>query len=280
MKAAAFDYRRVETLRDAAALLAEAEGNSRVLAGGQSLGPMLNLRLARPRMLIDIKRASDFRSLASDEGVISIGAGWTHAEIEDGAIPETTGALMRLVARGIAYRAVRNRGTLGGSLAHADPAADWIALMAGLGASIIAVGADGKFARFPADSFVEGAYQTKLNESQVLIAVEVPRLSARASWGYCKIARKVGEFASAIGVAIFDPQRSIARVLAGAADGSPILLTQTGTRLCEGDAQAAITAVRDEIDVAMAEKDEARRALYATAVIRALQQLNVPRENV
>ncbi|MBV8849593.1 MAG: FAD binding domain-containing protein [Methylobacteriaceae bacterium] len=280
MKAAAFDYRRVETLRDAAALLAETGGNSRVLAGGQSLGPMLNLRLARPGMLIDIKRAADFRSLASDEGIISIGAGWTHAEIEDGAIPDATGALMRFVASGIAYRAVRNRGTLGGSLAHADPAADWIALMAGIGASIVAVGADGKLARFSADSFVDGAYRTKLNESQVLIAVEVPRLSAGATWGYCKIARKVGEFASAIGVAIHDPQRGIARVLAGAADGPPVVLTQTGARLRDKDAQAAVTAVADEIETAMADHDKARRALYATAVIRALRQLNVPRESI
>ena len=152
MKPAAFDYKRARTLPEAAEFLAAGNGDAKILAGGQSLAPMLNLRLARPHILIDIKRAEGLRELAGDDKVMSIGAGWTHAEIEDGAFEDPTRGLLPYVARGIAYRAVRNRGTIGGSLSHADPAADWISTMAALGATLVAQGADGRSAVCAADT--------------------------------------------------------------------------------------------------------------------------------
>jgi aerobic carbon-monoxide dehydrogenase medium subunit len=274
MKSAAFDYKRAATLRAAAALLAQGSGSSRVLAGGQSLGPMLNLRLARPGTLIDIKRSQDFRALNHNATHVSIGAGWTHAEIEDGVIPDVTRGLMPFVASGIAYRAVRNRGTLGGSLAHADPAADWISTMAALGATIIAVRADGTLVRYAADLFVESAYVTKLGDAEVLSAVEVPRLSTNATWGYHKVARKVGEFASAIGIAILDRQRGIIRVVAGATEGRPLLLPRAAERLRDVGIQAATEAVREDLEVLMPRQDPGARSLHAVAVERALMRLD------
>ena len=151
-----------------------------------------------------------------------IGAGWTHAEIEDGVIEDPTRGLLRHVARGIAYRAVRNRGTIGGSLAHADPAADWVSTLAALAWYRSSSRAEeARSGRIAADAFMRGAFATALANDEVLVAVEMPRLSAQARWGYHKICRKTGEFAKAIGVAVLDPVRSLARVLAGAVEATP-----------------------------------------------------------
>ena len=135
MKPAAFDYVRPSSVAEALRELAGTEG-AKVLAGGQTLGPMLNMRLAQPALLVDITRIKELAAVAEDKDTVSIGATVTHAAIEDGRVPDPTGGFLARVARGIAYRAVRNRGTIGGSLAHADPAADWPAIMIALGASL------------------------------------------------------------------------------------------------------------------------------------------------
>ncbi len=271
MKAAAFQYVRARSVEEAATLLAEGRGGSRILAGGQSLGPMLNLRLVRPQRLVDVKRADGMRELAADDSVVSIGAGFTHAEIEDGVVEDPAG-LLRRVAGGIAYRAVRNRGTLGGSLAHADPAGDWISLMAGLGAVIVAYGGSGQ-RRIAADAFMRGAFATALAEDEVMTAVEVPRLSAQARFGYYKLCRKTGEFAKAIGMAVLDPGRGLARVLAGAVDGAPVLLPGVAAKLRDEGSEVAMQAVADEIGVALAHLGAGERSLRAVAVRRAIMQL-------
>lgn len=273
MKPAMFDYKRARTLPEAVEFLAAGDGDAKIIAGGQSLAPMLNLRLARPKILVDIKRAEGLRDLAGDDKGMSIGAGWTHAEIEDGAVEDPTRGLMAHVARGIAYRAVRNRGTIGGSLAHADPAADWMSTMAALGATLIAQGADGRTSRLAADTFLEGAFQTRLGANDVLIAIEVPRLSDKARWGYYKICRKSGEFAHAIGVAIVDPKNGLSRVLAGATDGPPVLLPDTAKALAEEGASAAGDGVDAEIASVLPGHDVIARQLHATAVRRALDAL-------
>jgi carbon-monoxide dehydrogenase medium subunit len=273
MKPAAFDYKRARTLPEAAEFLTAGNGDAKILAGGQSLAPMLNLRLARPQILIDIKRAEGLRELTGDDNIMSIGSGWTHAEIEDGAFEDSTRGLMPYVARGIAYRAVRNRGTIGGSLSHADPAADWISTMAALGAILVSQGADGRKRRLSADTFLEGAFQTRLDANEVLIAIEVPRLSDRARWGYYKICRKSGEFANAVGAAILDPRNGLSRVLAGATDGPPVLLPETARVLAEEGAAAASDHVDNEIGSVLSGHDAIARQLHATAVRRALDAL-------
>jgi carbon-monoxide dehydrogenase medium subunit len=273
MKPAVFEYKRARTLPEAVELLAAADGAAKILAGGQSLTPMLNLRLVRPHTLVDIKRAEGLRDLAGDDEVMSIGAGWTHSEIEDGAFEDPTRGLMPHVARGIAYRAVRNRGTIGGSLVHADPAADWISTMAALGAMLVAQGADGNRRRLAADAFVEGAFQTRLGSNDVLVAVEVPRLSDKARWGYYKVCRKSGEFAHAIGVAVLDPKSGLSRILAGATDGPPVLLPQTAQALADKGVSAASDNVEAEICSVLPRQDPAARQLHAVAVRRALDAL-------
>ncbi|MGY2849061.1 carbon-monoxide dehydrogenase medium subunit [Bradyrhizobium sp. USDA 4509] len=273
MKASAFELKQARTLGEAVELLATSDGNGKILAGGQSLVPMLNLRLARPKLLIDIKRAAGLRELAADDKVFSIGAGWTHAEIEDGVLEDPTRGLLRSVAHGIAYRAVRNRGTMGGSLAHADPAADWVSTLAALGATIIVQG-DRQSKRHAAETFVEGAFTTKLGESDIISAVEVPRLSADARWAYHKICRKTGEFADAIGVIVLDSRSSLCRVLAGATDGSPALLPNTAARLVEVGPSVACRVVLEEIREILPNLDRDAQELHAVAVRRALASLD------
>ncbi|MFB9269943.1 FAD binding domain-containing protein [Bradyrhizobium erythrophlei] len=275
MKPSAFEFRNAQTLSEAAELLAEAGGEGKVLAGGQSLGPMLNLRLARPKLLVNIKRASDFRKVAADDKVFSIGAGWTHAEIEDGVLEDPARGLLRYVAHGIAYRAIRNRGTMGGSLAHADPAADWVSTLAALGATVVVLGVGGKSPqkRYAAETFVEGAFTTKLAETDIIAAIEIPRLSTAAKWVYYKICRKTGEFANAIGVVIHDPKTDLSRVVAGATDGPPAMLSKAAARLAESGAEAAGTTVVDEIREALPHLDCDAQGLHAVAVCRALAKL-------
>ena len=203
MKPAPFDFARAASLDEAIALLAAAHGEARPLAGGQSLGPMLNLRAARPALLVDISRIAALQAVDEDAGGITIGAAVTHAAIEDGAVADVANGLMRRTAAGIAYRAVRNRGTIGGSLAHADPAADWPPVMIALDATIQACGPAGS-RQIAAESFITDILSTALAPAEILESIRVMRLSRDARWGHCKICVKPGDFAESLGVVVRD----------------------------------------------------------------------------
>src|ERR1700754_524742 len=140
MKPVAFDYEKPADLALAVNLLASSEGVGKIVAGGQSLGPMLNLRLAQPTLLVDVRALERLRDVTLTDDALVLGACTTHAAIEDGLVPDVTRGFMQRVAHDIAYRAVRNRGTIGGSLCHADPAADWVSAMMLLSAVFIGAG--------------------------------------------------------------------------------------------------------------------------------------------
>jgi len=275
MKPVSFDYARAGSAAEAVALLAARPGEARLLGGGQSLGPTLNLRLARPAQLVDIKRA-DLRTVEGDARTLSLGAGWTHAAIEDGLVEDPARGMLRHVAGRIAYRAVRNRGTLGGSLAHADPAADWVSTLTALDAALVLQGPGGT-RRLPMRSFMLGAFATALAEDEILVAAEIPRLSGTACWSYYKIVRKTGEFAKAIGAVVLDPGRGTARVVAGATGGAPVLLAATAARLLAGERAAAAAGVERELDALLPRLDAPSRRQHAVAVRRALDGLAEPR---
>jgi aerobic carbon-monoxide dehydrogenase medium subunit len=223
MKPAPFDYARPSTLADAIALL-RSEGRSvKLLAGGQSLGPMLNLRLAQPDLLVDITAVPDLLRIETDGDGLLIGACVTHADIEDGRVPDPTGGALPAVAGAIAYRAVRNRGTIGGSLAHADPAADWISALAAIGADAVVRGPAGQ-RRVPVEQFMAGVFEPALESDELLEAIRVPRLSPSRRWGFYKFCRKAGEFAHAIGAVLFDPERAVCRAVIGATESTPIVV--------------------------------------------------------
>lgn len=234
MKAAAFGYSRPEGL--AAALAALAEEGSRPLAGGQSLGPMLNLRLARPAAVVDIRRLPELRGAREERDAAVWGAATTHAEVEDGLVPDPTDGVLRAVAARIAYRAVRNRGTVGGSLCHADPAADWPSVLALAGAEAVVAGPDGRRRAAPVAAFMRGPFEPALDAGEVLVAIRVPRPPPGTRFGWRKMVRKTGEFAQAIAGARRDPDGG-ARVVLGAVEAPPLLFDGPGARAA---AEAAI----------------------------------------
>lgn len=229
MKAAAFDYAAPKDVAEAVRLLADAHGTAKAIAGGQSLGPMLNLRLAQPALLVDIRRLDELRAVEETADAVVYGACVTHAEIEDGKRPDPTGGFLRRVAAGIAYRAIRNRGTLGGSLCHADPAADWMTAMILAGATMTVRGPAG--ARdVAARDWMLGTFAPAAGEDEILVRVRVPKRGPRAKFGYRKLCRKTGEFAQAIAGWLDDPERGETRLVLGAVDGPPIVLEGEAAR--------------------------------------------------
>ena len=224
MKAAAFAYERPTDLNTALALMTRAGGTAKIIAGGQSLGPMLNLRLVEPDMIIDISGLSELKRAERDDDELVIGACVTHGDIEDGRIPDVTRGAMQRVASAIAYRAVRNRGTIGGSLSHADPAADWVSSLSGLGARVALRSAAG-VRNLAIEKFITGALESALQPGEIVEAVRVPVMAPSARWGYVKACRKIGEFAHAIAAVLIDPERATARVVLGALEAAPIVLS-------------------------------------------------------
>lgn len=275
MKAAQFEYQQAGSTAEALRMLA----NAKPIGGGQSLGPMLNLRLVRPGKLVDVSTLAEARRCEQRDGGYRIGGAMTHAEIEDGALDDlmrdspALAAMLRHVAGGIAYRAIRNRGTLAGSLAHADPAADWVLAMNALDASLELASASGT-RLVPMSQFMSGAFTTALSEGELLTGVLLPRASAGMRWGYVKFCRKTGEFAEASAAAVFDPEQGSARLLIGALDGPPTLLQQlAGAVAAQGSSAITQQACLDAVASVATGKDEAGNWQLAVAVKRCLQQL-------
>ncbi|MCB4769307.1 FAD binding domain-containing protein [Ancylobacter sp. Lp-2] len=231
MKAARFDYQRPATVAAAVAALGGDHG-AKPVAGGQSLGPMLNLRLARPSCLVDVAKIPELRRVEERADGVLYGAAITHAEFEDGAVPDPTPGFLARVAHGIAYRAVRNRGTVGGSLVHADPAADWPTTLTALGARVVLAGPQGT-RELALEDFLLGAFSTALEEGEIVTGVFVPRCSAGARFGYRKSCRKVGEFAEAMCAVLADDGRGVHRLVIGATEGRHIVVTEAKAVLAD-----------------------------------------------
>lgn len=269
MKPVAFAYERPRTVDEASRLLAENPG-AKAIAGGQTLGPMLNLRLAQPDLLVDIARIPDLARVEEQRDAIVLGALVTHAAIEDGRVPDCTNGFLPSVARGIAYRAIRTRGTIGGSLAHADPAADWPLALAALDATAEIAGPKGA-RRTPVAALMTGAFTTVLADDELIASVAVPKISPQARWGYYKFCRKPGEFPEASAAVVLDPARKVARLFAGALDGPPQALPALAATAAGG-----IVPSLDDIEAALAPVargiDDIDRRLHAVAVQRALEQ--------
>jgi len=272
MKAAAFEHLHADSAAAAVTLLSRATGYAKPCGGTQSLGPMLNLRLAQADQLVRLSHLDALKDFHLQPQGLRIGAAVTHARIEDGELPDVTHGLLPLVAGGIAYRAVRNRGTLGGSLAHADPAADWVTTMCLLDAGIVVLGPQGE-RTVRCATFFTGPFTPDLAADEIIVAVEVPRFSSAARWAYRKVCRKPGEFAEAIVAAWTDTAQGIARVVLGALGGMP--------HLVEGAAAVDALARPDGLSAALDEAglDEPyERQLHATLVQRALHDIaRVPR---
>ena len=266
MKSVAFSYAPANGIDDAQAALRP--DGIKLISGGQSLGPMLNLRLVRPSGLVDVSGVEALRQVVETETAVRIGAAITHAEIEDGLVPDPTGKWLRDAASRIAYRAVRNRGTVGGSLAHADPAADWVIVMTTLCTTALVHRAGVGEVRVPMEDFVTGPFQTVLEPQDVLVAVEVPKPGASAKWGYWKYTQQEGEFAKASAAILLDPDTDRRRIVVGALGRQPAVLTSPDA-LLSGELSPAQALAETLPDMATS-----GLRLHATALTKALEQVS------
>jgi carbon-monoxide dehydrogenase medium subunit len=236
---------------------------------------MLNMRLVQPQLIVDITALPELRQAERDGGELVLGACITHADIEDARTPDVTRGAMRRVAGNIAYRAVRNRGTIGGSLSHADPAADWVSALAALEAKVTLRSREG-VRKVAVEKFVIGALESVLGPAEILETIHVPERSASARWGYAKNCRKTGEFAHAIAAVLIDPETASARVVVGAIDAAPIVLVNPvelfGGRIGGDYRQCFDPGVADELLAKAGIRDAANRHIHVHVLKRAVNE--------
>jgi aerobic carbon-monoxide dehydrogenase medium subunit len=273
MKAPAVDYVRPRTLEEAIELLAKHEDMARVIAGGQSLVAMMNLRIVAPGLLIDISRLPELISTGGNADTVVVGACVSHAAIEDGLVDDPSRGLMPRAAATLAYRAIRTRGTIGGSLALSDPAAEWPAVLMALDAEAILCGPRGQHS-LKCTEFITGVFDTRLAADEIVMSIRIPRMSADGRWGYVKLCRKSGEFASALAVAVEDRPRGHTRVVIGAANGAPLVLENASRALSDRRTDDIAAALAADLDGAASRHfDEYQRSLHNVAAKRAVQQV-------
>jgi carbon-monoxide dehydrogenase medium subunit len=272
MKAAPFDYIAPKTVAEASASLAAA--GAVAIAGGQSLLPMLNLRVALPDLLVDIGGLQELKEVAATPSSIRIGALTTHAAIEDGKLPEAFGGLMQKVASKISYRAVRNHGTIGGSVALADPAADWPGCLMALGAHVRISGLKGTRSQ-PVSEFVQGQYSTSLASDEIILGFDVPRPDAKLRWGFFKVVRKSGAFANSIAFAVAHGRGGPVSVMLAAAAARPHVLPTIVERIRAGESseEPLRAAIAKDVAALIPQDDPYSMRLHTSTVLRAVREM-------
>ena len=195
MLPAAFDYRAPTTLAEALGVLKERGDDAKVMAGGQSLIPLLKLRFAQPQLIVDIGRIPGLADVKRDDGHVRIGALVRHVDVERSKDLAKLVPLMVEAVHWIADPLVRNRGTVVGSVCHADPQGDWGAIMLALNAELVAQSTKGERV-IPIDGFFEGPFTTTLRPDEIATAIRIPLPSGSAGGSYHKLERKVGDFAT------------------------------------------------------------------------------------
>lgn len=272
MKSAPFEYVRVKSLDEAITVLSAPGRTAVAMAGGQSLMPLLALRVAAADVLVDVGTIAVLREAKAIPGGARIGAGITHAEIEDGTVGDPGGGLMRRVAAGIAYRSIRNHGTIGGSVALADPAADWPACLLALGASVRIAGPGGERTE-PIDLFLRGAYMTSLQPGEIITAFDVPSPDPAARFGWAKVVRKSGAFAMSIGCVVRVPGKAASVVLGGTTTRT-VAMPETATLVLRGASEetALRKAIAGDLASGAPDADDYQRRLHTATLLRAIKE--------
>lgn len=234
MKAAPFAYHRPTTVDDALRVLADvAPDEGRVIAGGQSLVPIMAYRLSRPAHLVDINQVAEFGRLDGADGALRIGACVRHATFYKAVAPGPTGRILTRVVRHIAHHPIRTRGTFCGSLAHADPASEWCLVTATLGGRLIARSVDGT-RTIEAIDYFEGVMTTALRPNEILVEARLPLLPQDTLFGFCEFNRRAGDFALAMVLATYrlvDGRISEPRIGIGGAEPFPRRIAEAETLL-------------------------------------------------
>src|ERR1700716_3632628 len=282
MKPAPFRYHAPKTIEEAVATLAEVAGDDgRVLAGGQSLVPIMAFRLARPAHLVDINGVTELARLAVDGDKLAIGACVRHAAFHKPVVEGPLGGLLSKVVCHIAHYPIRTRGTFCGSIAHADPASEWCLVAAALGADMVARNATGT-RTIPATDFFRGIMTTALQEDELLIEVRLPLLPADTRFGFYEFNRRAGAFALGMPLVTYRVENGVIvepRVALGGVEPQPrrigeaeqALAGRAPNRQAFEAAAAAASAAVDPLEDAITSADY-RRDLAGTVTRRALEQ--------
>jgi carbon-monoxide dehydrogenase medium subunit len=281
MKLPPFDYACPATLPEAVQLLASRDGDTKALAGGQSLVPMLAFRLAQPALLVDLRKLADLRGIRISEKGVTLGAMVRWREIEDDERLATAHPLLKAAIAHVAHYQIRNRGTVGGSIAHADPAAEMPGIAMTCDAEIAVVGKSGAHVIQAAD-FFQGALTTALTSDEIIVEIRLPAWPKTRRWGFQEFARRRGDFAMAAAAVFYDRDDSGRATNAhvgviGVADRplrldsvEAVLNGQTVDEATIAKAEAATSAAVDPQDDIHASAAY-RRALVGTMVERALR---------
>jgi carbon-monoxide dehydrogenase medium subunit len=273
---AAFDYRAPTTLDETLSILKQHGDDAKVMAGGQSLIPLLKLRFARPELVVDIGRLPSMNTVKRQNGHLAIGALTRHVDVENSKELAAGIPLMVEAARWIADPLVRNRGTVVGSVCHADPSGDWGAVMLALGAEIVARSAAGERV-LRADGFFNGPFTTALRPDEVVTEIRIPLPRGPAAGAYLKLERKVGDFATAaVAVQVELDGNQIARAGIGlAAVGATNIKASEAERSLQGQKVSdEVIAQAARLAASAAEpKDDIRgSAAYKKDVVRVFVQ--------
>lgn len=265
MKAPDFRYERPDSLSAALALLAEGDADVAPLAGGQSLLPMMNFRLASPEVLVDLGGVEELRGICLDGDTVVIGAMTRYAELARWDEVCTRLPLLAKALPHIAHDAIRNRGTLGGSVALADPAAELPAICLALGATIRLAGPGGT-RDVGADDFFLGLYETARDEAELVTAIAIPSAKDGDRCGFYEIARRHGDYAMA-GAAIAESGGAIRAAFFSVAD-RPVRVPDAEAALAEGNVDAAVAALAGLDMMEDAQTSEAARRHLAGVVLK------------
>jgi aerobic carbon-monoxide dehydrogenase medium subunit len=234
VKPAPFVYHAPKTVGEAVAKLAElAPADGRVLAGGQSLVPMMAFRMARPAHLIDINSVVGLNRLAVDGSALSIASCVRHAAFHRPVVPGPTGKLLSTVVRHIAHYPIRLRGTFCGSVAHADPASEWCLTAVALGGEMVVASVRGRRV-IAADDYFKGIMETSLAEDELLLETRLPLLAPDTRFGFYEFSRRAGDYALAMALATFRLQDGLMiepRVGVGGAEARPRRITEAEAEL-------------------------------------------------
>ena len=245
MKPAPFAYTKAKTLKEAVTLLAKHKDDAGLLAGGQSLIATLNMRLSAPDLLIDINGIKNLNGIAKKGKYVEIGALARHAQVERSDVIAKHAPLIALAMPHIGHPAIRNRGTFGGSIAFADPAAELPACLLALGGEIDIAGPRGK-RKVKADAFFKGLFETALRPQEMIVAVRVPAADKTTRVGFAELARRHGDYAM---VGLAASARANGKALAdvrlayfGVGD-TPVRVKKAEAALAAGDVEAAVKAL-------------------------------------
>lgn len=280
MKPPPVDYAAPATVEEAVALLAEHDGDAKVLAGGQSLIPMLNFRLLEPSILVDITRIPELKGIRDDGEAMTVGATTRHVELRNSELVRARFPVLGAALPHVAHLAIRNRGTLGGSLSHADPAAELPMMALLLDAELRIAGARGA-RQVAAEAFFLGPLATDLADDEIVVSVRFPYPADGIGWGFAETARRHGDFALAAAAALVGVSGehvvTEARIAVMGVDETPLRIADAerlliGRRLDSDTLADAVRAVREAVtpDADLQASAEYRRHLVGVQVSRAL----------